>query len=78
MAYARDCARATGPRPRAGSGRCCIVQKIVLASSYFGGGYSLKFRLYLLYLLHLVLKSSSLVGYRARALMDLLMSMGRV
>ena len=58
MAYARDCASVTGPRPRAGSVRCGIVQKIVLASSSFGGGYSLKFRLYLLYLLHLVLKSS--------------------
>ena len=35
----------------------------------------IKFRLYLL---HLLLKSSSLFGYRARALIDLLMSRGRV
>lgn len=75
MAYARACAIATGPRATAGSGRCGIVQKMVLVSSSFGGGYSLRFRLYLL---HLVLKSSPLVGYRARALMDLLMSRGRV
>ena len=53
------------------SGRCGIVQKMVLVSSYFGGGYSLRFRLYLLYIL---LKSSSLLGYRARALIDLLIS----
>ena len=57
------------------SGRCGIVQKMVLVSSYFGGGYSLRFRLYLL---HLLLKSSSLFGYRARDLIDLLMSRGRV
>ena len=35
----------------------------------------IKFRLYLL---HLLLKSSSLFGYRARALIDLLMLRGRV
>ena len=51
---------------------------MVLVSSYFGGGCSLRFRLYLLYLLHLVLKSSSLFGYRALALIDLLISRDRV
>ena len=48
---------------------------MALVSSSLVGGYSLRFRLYLLYLL---LKSSSLFGYRARALIDLLMSRGRV